>query len=438
MLLLISFYFNSTMSRLNRYLEKRKPKVDIDQAWSVNSSPEPSPGYPSAESVDPFATALENNTSNGLVVPSVVAPAAPTLVQERPDGCDVPRSFSVQPDVQATQSRPNLCPDVLPPANNRPRLDPEVMPTASPSPNTGARVVILSNTELACEVQPQAKPMRQHVPLSRRFVEQCEPAPTALTPPEPCAQRLPEAVRPAGIYIPGVERRPIQLPVPGPTLQNPRLATPPFVYVATAPQPISIGQPIDPYAQSLPISIGAPCYGPPFPEAYGQMHPYLMQGIHQGHLGDVEFETAYGDPYAFHQGIPSEGLSEWLAEASMGNVLASDDRPLCLDYLKGRCKQNRYKCKFAHPALDGASPAPVTPEPPSNDPSVQICEVWVLTGFCKFGSKCHYQHPPMTAPGGGVQCSPAVTKKMQEYARRVARWRESSNDDRSTEPQAQA
>eukprot|EP00668_Euglena_longa_P008462 GGOE01010180.1.p2 GENE.GGOE01010180.1~~GGOE01010180.1.p2 ORF type:complete len:251 (-),score=51.93 GGOE01010180.1:1361-2083(-) len=61
---------------------------------------------------------------------------------------------------------------------------------------------------------------------------------------------------------------------------------------------------------------------------------------------------------------------------------------VCLDFLKGRC--NRMRCKFLHPdlfqyqQLSGAVQAQA---------GRQICEVWAMTGQCKFGAKCNKLHP---------------------------------------------
>eukprot|EP01012_Entosiphon_sulcatum_P008286 TRINITY_DN14444_c0_g1_i1.p1 TRINITY_DN14444_c0_g1~~TRINITY_DN14444_c0_g1_i1.p1 ORF type:complete len:447 (+),score=47.37 TRINITY_DN14444_c0_g1_i1:62-1402(+) len=105
------------------------------------------------------------------------------------------------------------------------------------------------------------------------------------------------------------------------------------------------------------------------------------------------------------------------------------ERPLCLDYIKGKCKQNRYKCKFAHPAVEHEviDMEQIEPDGPP------VCGVWKLTGFCKFGSRCHFQHPPLKLENR--TCSPAITKKMQEFADRTARPRDGSSSN-PTSPEA--
>eukprot|EP01012_Entosiphon_sulcatum_P044887 TRINITY_DN5972_c0_g1_i1.p1 TRINITY_DN5972_c0_g1~~TRINITY_DN5972_c0_g1_i1.p1 ORF type:complete len:201 (-),score=11.23 TRINITY_DN5972_c0_g1_i1:138-719(-) len=92
------------------------------------------------------------------------------------------------------------------------------------------------------------------------------------------------------------------------------------------------------------------------------------------------------------------------------------ERPLCLDFLKGKCKQNRYKCKFAHPAIEHITADAVTPAP-SGAP--QICDVWRLTGYCKFGNKCRFSH--CSSQAVPMCCSPAVTKRSADGSRRSRR-----------------
>eukprot|EP01012_Entosiphon_sulcatum_P067359 TRINITY_DN9702_c0_g1_i1.p1 TRINITY_DN9702_c0_g1~~TRINITY_DN9702_c0_g1_i1.p1 ORF type:complete len:432 (+),score=48.22 TRINITY_DN9702_c0_g1_i1:37-1296(+) len=86
--------------------------------------------------------------------------------------------------------------------------------------------------------------------------------------------------------------------------------------------------------------------------------------------------------------------------------------PVCLDYLKGTCHQARKSCKFAHPAFEQHSMLS-TPQVVEEDETSRVCEVWAYTGFCKFGNKCRFHHPPLL---GQLPCAPAVTKKMMEFA----------------------
>eukprot|EP00667_Euglena_gracilis_P011108 EG_transcript_11334 len=66
----------------------------------------------------------------------------------------------------------------------------------------------------------------------------------------------------------------------------------------------------------------------------------------------------------------------------------AENRRVCLDYLKGRCVRRR--CRFPHPdlsdyrQLSGAVQAQA---------GRQVCEVWAMTGQCKFGGKCSKLHP---------------------------------------------
>eukprot|EP01006_Ploeotia_vitrea_P060519 TRINITY_DN76055_c0_g1_i1.p1 TRINITY_DN76055_c0_g1~~TRINITY_DN76055_c0_g1_i1.p1 ORF type:complete len:364 (-),score=32.34 TRINITY_DN76055_c0_g1_i1:348-1439(-) len=68
--------------------------------------------------------------------------------------------------------------------------------------------------------------------------------------------------------------------------------------------------------------------------------------------------------------------------------------PVCLDHLKGLCTAKRAKCKFAHPQL--------------GDAGARICEVFLLTGTCKFGNNCRDAHPEHLVNN---LCEPVKTSK---------------------------
>eukprot|EP00667_Euglena_gracilis_P012082 EG_transcript_12364 len=101
-------------------------------------------------------------------------------------------------------------------------------------------------------------------------------------------------------------------------------------------------------------------------------------------------------------------------------------RPLCLDFLNGKCRRQRAYCRYYHPqpeevtllAPATASPDAATATPAAagtvNDPTRPVCEVWALTGFCKYGPRCWKQHPQLS-----VQLSPSVaepiTYKFQQW-----------------------
>eukprot|EP01006_Ploeotia_vitrea_P010963 TRINITY_DN2904_c0_g1_i1.p1 TRINITY_DN2904_c0_g1~~TRINITY_DN2904_c0_g1_i1.p1 ORF type:complete len:464 (+),score=44.31 TRINITY_DN2904_c0_g1_i1:153-1544(+) len=103
---------------------------------------------------------------------------------------------------------------------------------------------------------------------------------------------------------------------------------------------------------------------------------------------------------------------------------AGNDQPICLDWLKGVCARKRWKCKFAHPSVFFWGNTEKKTASPPNRPHIQdqrkrrsrtltrpICGVWILTGFCKFGSSCRDYHPPLDIVGGPV-CPPALTSKL--------------------------
>lgn len=79
------------------------------------------------------------------------------------------------------------------------------------------------------------------------------------------------------------------------------------------------------------------------------------------------------------------------------NHLLYEGRPVCLDHVKGVCDQKRLTCKFAHPDVSLCA-------------GHNICVVYTVTGFCKFGAHCRQQHPPLSTVS--ALCAPACTSKM--------------------------
>eukprot|EP00998_Keelungia_sp_KM082_P001422 NODE_1169_length_1441_cov_169.066971_g1158_i0.p1 GENE.NODE_1169_length_1441_cov_169.066971_g1158_i0~~NODE_1169_length_1441_cov_169.066971_g1158_i0.p1 ORF type:complete len:389 (-),score=70.88 NODE_1169_length_1441_cov_169.066971_g1158_i0:209-1375(-) len=75
-------------------------------------------------------------------------------------------------------------------------------------------------------------------------------------------------------------------------------------------------------------------------------------------------------------------------------------KEICLDYLKGVCKHNRYQCKYDHPEM----PAHIRRE--------RVCPVYYFTGHCKFGGKCPNVHPPKDQLH--VQCAVTISGVKQE------------------------
>eukprot|EP00667_Euglena_gracilis_P024405 EG_transcript_28060 len=79
--------------------------------------------------------------------------------------------------------------------------------------------------------------------------------------------------------------------------------------------------------------------------------------------------------------------------AASAPPVADVDIPVCLDFLKGRC--TRAQCRFTHPdlrryeQLSGALHA---------TSGRHVCEVWAMTGTCKFGAKCSRLHPVSVNP----------------------------------------
>eukprot|EP00667_Euglena_gracilis_P008461 EG_transcript_8571 len=74
------------------------------------------------------------------------------------------------------------------------------------------------------------------------------------------------------------------------------------------------------------------------------------------------------------------------AIGSHGGVLL--EVPICLDFLKGNCVRQR--CRFLHPDLTRYEQLSKAVRAQAGR---RLCEVWALTGKCKFGPKCSRLHP---------------------------------------------
>jgi len=134
----------------------------------------------------------------------------------------------------------------------------------------------------------------------------------------------------------------------------------------------------------------------------------------------MALDTGYNKRHSIAESRTSEGYSsESLSDSEAtpgaasvesptqdGKVHAEKARPLCLDYLNGTCGRMRAHCKYYHP-----KPGEVVPEHHSND----VCEVWALSGFCKFGSKCRKQHPPGIGSPLHEPVAEPFTRKFQEW-----------------------
>eukprot|EP00667_Euglena_gracilis_P003559 EG_transcript_3567 len=93
-------------------------------------------------------------------------------------------------------------------------------------------------------------------------------------------------------------------------------------------------------------------------------------------------------------------------------------RPLCLDFLKGKCGRERTYCRYYHPqpgevslaASPAPSPSQAAVEGTVHDPARPICEVWTLTGFCKYGPRCWKQHPRLAVQLAAPVAEPKTLK----------------------------
>ena len=83
-------------------------------------------------------------------------------------------------------------------------------------------------------------------------------------------------------------------------------------------------------------------------------------------------------------------------------------RPLCLDFLNGNCGRLRAHCRYYHP-----EPGELLTQ--EQQKKAGVCEVWALTGFCKFGDKCWKKHPA-PGPTAPTTCiAEPLTRKFQGW-----------------------
>ena len=101
------------------------------------------------------------------------------------------------------------------------------------------------------------------------------------------------------------------------------------------------------------------------------------------------------------------------------------EKPLCLDFLKGKCHRFRNGCRYYHP-----EPGEVVPL--EQFAGTQVCEVWALSGFCKFGAKCWKEHPEMLRQG--VCATEPITRKFQGWMHSQLALREAAEEEPGSAP----
>uniref|UniRef100_A0A7S1NG48 C3H1-type domain-containing protein n=1 Tax=Eutreptiella gymnastica TaxID=73025 RepID=A0A7S1NG48_9EUGL len=90
------------------------------------------------------------------------------------------------------------------------------------------------------------------------------------------------------------------------------------------------------------------------------------------------------------------------------------DKQICLDFLKGKCNSNRYHCKYAHPKLRENVDMDLLKTEPGKP---KVCHIWVLTGYCKFGSHCRDVHPELDTQRKPKIAPPQQQKKLKSVGK---------------------
>eukprot|EP00667_Euglena_gracilis_P013128 EG_transcript_13524 len=101
--------------------------------------------------------------------------------------------------------------------------------------------------------------------------------------------------------------------------------------------------------------------------------------------------------------VPAPGPPAALPPRKRGRKAKADaGLNVCLDFLKGKCARDQ--CRFVHPDLTAYQQLSEAVEAQAGR---EICEVWAMTGQCKFGAKCNKLHPATVSPAAD-QAGPAV------------------------------
>ena len=100
---------------------------------------------------------------------------------------------------------------------------------------------------------------------------------------------------------------------------------------------------------------------------------------------------------------PTRAASDLCEQQSTAKTNHKKNRPVCLDYVNGTCHLLRSSCRYYHPELN-----PVSKE--GSPEKMEVCEVWLHTGRCKFGEKCWKQHPSRTMAAAAQILQPLVKK----------------------------
>jgi hypothetical protein len=89
----------------------------------------------------------------------------------------------------------------------------------------------------------------------------------------------------------------------------------------------------------------------------------------------------------------------------------TNSRPLCLDFVNGKCKRPAGSCRYYHPDATESDKEKCTEVKPG------VCGVWVLTGFCKFGENCWNEHPTTSNATTESKITEPLTRKFKSSVR---------------------
>jgi hypothetical protein len=103
-------------------------------------------------------------------------------------------------------------------------------------------------------------------------------------------------------------------------------------------------------------------------------------------------------------------------------------RPLCLDYVNGKCMRPADSCRYYHPDATEIDKEKFLEVKPG------VCGVWVLTGFCKFGENCWNEHPTTSNATMETKITEPVTRKFRSWVRTTQELSKSAEEAKAKHP----
>ena len=109
----------------------------------------------------------------------------------------------------------------------------------------------------------------------------------------------------------------------------------------------------------------------------------IVQSPSTSNGSDVSVGSSDQNDASSHERLDSAPEAKAASRAKKAAKHREKKKGICLDYLKGKCLDERYYCKYVHAQVHKFHPTL----------GVKVCQPYVLTGTCKFGESCYGYHP---------------------------------------------